>query len=117
VSAQPGKNLRLTIYMCLQQAAEAILTDEIDFWNTWLGEIRMTSGVVIVLNPKRCSWTVTYPSYENLMAREIPAYYYEQLLEDPREPLRNHAVYAELPAGSALNWSQPQGFENERCYL
>jgi penicillin-binding protein 2 len=116
VPALPGNNLRLTIDTRLQQAAEAILTDEIDFWNTWLGEIRMTSGVVIALNPKtgEILAMVTYPSYENnRMAREIPAYYFEQLLEDPREPLRNHAVYAELPAGSVFKLVTATGVLNE----
>lgn len=116
IQAQPGYNLRLTIDTRLQQSAEAILIDEINFWNTWLGEMRMTSGVVIAMNPKtgEILAMVSYPSYENnRMARLIPAYYYEQLLEDPREPLRNHAVYAELPAGSVFKLVTAVGALNE----
>jgi len=116
VMAQPGNNLRLTIDTRLQQAAEAILIDEINFWNTWLAEIRMTSGVVIAMNPKtgEIMAMVTYPSFENnRMARLIPAYYFRQLLEDPTEPLRNHAVYAELPAGSVFKLVTATGALNE----
>jgi len=47
------------------------------------------------------------------MARLIPAYYFKQLLEDPREPLRNHAVYAELPAGSVFKLVTATGALNE----
>jgi penicillin-binding protein 2 len=116
VQAQPGSNIRLTIDTRLQQAADAILTDEINFWNTWLGETRMTSGVVIAINPKtgEILAMVSYPSYENnRMARLIPAYYFNQLLEDPTEPLRNHAVYAELPAGSVFKLVTATGALNE----
>lgn len=116
VQAQPGSNIRLTIDTRLQQAADAILTDEINFWNTWLGETRMTSGVVIAMNPKtgEILSMVSYPSYENnRMARLIPAYYFTQLLDDPTEPLRNHAVYAELPAGSVFKLVTATGALNE----
>jgi penicillin-binding protein 2 len=114
--AQPGNNIKLTIDTRLQQAADAILKDEINFWNTWLGEIRMTSGVIIAMNPKtgEILAMVSYPSYENnRMARLIPAYYFNQLLEDPTEPLRNHAVYAELPAGSVFKLVTATGALNE----
>jgi len=115
-AATPGNNLRLTIDTRLQQAVEAILVDEINFWNSWLNEIRMTSGVVIVMNPTtgEILSMVSYPSYENnRMARFIPAYYYEQLIKDPREPLRNHAVYSELPAGSVFKLVTGTGALNE----
>jgi penicillin-binding protein 2 len=94
----------------------SILEDEINFWNIWLGEIRMTSGVAIVMNPRtgEILAMVSYPTYENnRMARFIPAYYYEQLLADPREPLRNHAIYAELPAGSVFKIVTATGALNE----
>jgi len=112
----PGNNIRLTIDTRLQQIVEAILVDEIDFWNVWLNEIRMTSGVVIVMNPTtgEILAMVSYPSYENnRMARFIPTYYFNQLLEDPREPLRNHAVYSELPAGSVFKLVTATGALNE----
>jgi penicillin-binding protein 2 len=117
VPAQPGLNLVLTLDVRLQQAVTSILEDEINFWNTYLGEIRMTSGVAIVTNPKtgEILAMVSFPTYENnRMARLIPAYYYEQLLADPREPLRNHAIYAELPAGSVFKLVTATGALNEK---
>ncbi len=114
--ALPGKNLRLTIDTRLQQAAMSIVEDEINGWNRFLGEIRMTSGVAIAINPKtgEILAMVSYPTFENnRMARLIPAYYYQQLLADSREPLRNHAVYAELPAGSVFKLVTATGALNE----
>lgn len=111
-----GQNLVLTIDTRLQQAAETILTTEITEWNNFLGEIRMTSGVVIAVNPKtgEILAMVSWPSYENnRMARFIPAYYYEQLIADATDPLVNHATGAELPAGSVFKLVTAVGALNE----
>lgn len=116
VAAIPGENMRLTIDTRLQEAATAILQDEMKLWNDYIGELSMTSGVVIAMNPKtgEILAMVSFPSYENnRMARFIPAYYYRQLLEDSTEPLRNHAVYAELPAGSVFKLVTATGALNE----
>ena len=112
----PGQNINLTIDTRLQQATEAILIGEIDSWNAYYREIRITSGVIIALNPQtgEILAMVSYPTYENnRMAREIPTYYYEQLLADVRDPLLNHAVGAELPAGSVFKLSTAVGALNE----
>lgn len=112
----PGLNLSLTIDSRLQSAAESILVREIDEWNTYFGEIRMNSGVVIALNPKtgEILAMVSYPSYENnRMARVIPQYYFEQLSLDPRNPMLNHAVGDELPAGSVFKLVTAVGALNE----
>ncbi len=101
----PGQSVVLTIDTRLQQAAEAILLGELNFWNTYFNTIRTNNGVVIALNPQtgEILAMVSYPSYENnRMARFIPGYYYEQLISDKRNPLLNHAVGAELPAGSVF---------------
>jgi penicillin-binding protein 2 len=115
-SPVPGENLVLTIDTRLQQAAEAILTGEIDYWNTWFNSIRSNNGVVIALNPQtgEILAMVSYPTYENnRMARLIPGYYYDQLVNDPRDPLLNHAVGAELPAGSVFKLVTAVGALNE----
>ncbi len=112
----PGKNLRLTIDTRLQEAATAILKDELDTWNQFIGSLSMTSGVVAAINPKtgEILALVSYPSYENnRLTRIIPPYYYKQLLQDSTEPLRNHAVYAELPAGSVFKLVTATGALNE----
>jgi penicillin-binding protein 2 len=112
----PGNNVYLTIDTRLQAAAEASLIQEINFWNTFFGTIRISSGVVIAMNPKtgEILAMVSYPSYENnRFARIIPAYYYGQLSQDPRKPLLNNAISAEFPPGSVFKLSTATGAINE----
>jgi len=116
VAPTAGDNVVLTIDSRLQEAAEAALLDEINYWNTFFGTIRISSGVVIAMNPKtgEILAMVTYPTYENnRMARFIPGYYYEQLNEDPRHPLVNNAISAELAPGSVFKLSTATGAINE----
>lgn len=116
VASIPGSSIVLTIDTRLQQAAQSILVDEINDWNQSLGEERMTSGAVIAMNPStgEILALVNYPTYENnRMARIIPAYYYEQLIADKRNPLLNLAVGAELPAGSVFKLVTATGGLNE----
>lgn len=116
VPPEPGNNIKLTIDTRLQSAAESILVNEMEFWNTYLNTIRSTSGVVIAMNPQtgEILAMVSYPSYENnRMARLIPQYYYEQLSEDPANPLMNHAVGDELNAGSVFKLVTAVGALNE----
>ena len=116
IDPTPGLNVKLSIDSRLQSAAESILTRELDEWNTYFGEERMNSGVVIALNPKtgEILAMVSYPSYENnRMARVIPQYYFEQLSEDERNPMLNHAVGDELPAGSVFKLVTAVGALNE----
>ncbi len=112
----PGYNVTLTIDTRLQKAAEAALVDEINFWNTYFDTNRISSGVVIAMNPKtgEILAMVSYPTFENnRMARFIPGYYYEQLIEDPRTPLVNNAISAELAPGSTFKLSTATGAFNE----
>lgn len=116
VEPVPGNNVRLTIDVRLQSAAKATLIGEINFWNTYLNEIRSANGTVVALNPKtgEVLALVSYPTFENnRMARLIPAYYYEQLIRDPLRPLFNHAVSAEHPPGSVFKMSSAIGILNE----
>lgn len=116
VSPRPGNNLRLTIDTRLQQASEAILVKELREWNAYFGEIRYSTGVVIAMNPQtgEVLSMVSYPSYENnRMARLIPAYYYDQLIQDPTNPLLNHAVGDVLPVGSVFKLVTAVGALNE----
>jgi penicillin-binding protein 2 len=116
IAPVPGNNLVLTIDTRLQQVAEASLKEEINYWNTYFGSTRISSGVVIAMNPKtgEILAMVSYPSYENnRMARFIPGYYYNQLDKDPRHPLVNNAISAELPPGSTFKLSTASGAFNE----
>jgi len=116
IPPKPGRSLRLTIDTRFQQAAEMILRDEMNDWNEYFNELRYTSGVIIAMNPKtgEILAMVTFPAYENnRMARFIPAYYYEQLIQDPSNPLLNHAVGDVLPAGSVFKLVTGVGALNE----
>jgi penicillin-binding protein 2 len=116
VPATPGSSIVLTIDTRLQQAVQSILIDEINSWNRSFGEERMTSGAVIAMNPQtgEILAMVNYPTYENnRMARMIPAYYYQQLIADKRNPLLNLAVGAEMPAGSVFKLVTATGGLNE----
>src|SRR5215208_2310008 len=116
IPAVAGNNVVLTIDTRLQKAAETALTDEINSWNAFFGNIRITSGVVIAMNPKtgEILAMVSYPTFENnRMARFIPDYYYRQLEQDPRRPLVNNAISAEFPPGSTFKLSTATGAFNE----
>jgi len=116
VAAQPGSNVKLTLDTRLQAAAKAALVGEIEWWNRYFNTIRSSNGVVIAMNPKtgEILALVSYPTYENnRMARLIPAYYYEQLQNDPNRPLFNHAISAELPPGSVYKLAAAIGAMNE----
>jgi len=116
VEPVPGNNIELTIDSRLQAAAKASLIGEIQWWNRYFNETRSANGVAIAMNPKtgEILAMVSYPTYENnRMARFIPAYYYEQLSQDPNRPLFNHAISAEHPPGSVYKLGPGIGAMNE----
>ncbi|MBE0670911.1 MAG: penicillin-binding protein 2 [Anaerolineales bacterium] len=116
IAAVPGNNVYLTIDTRLQAAAEATLLEEVRFWNTYFNRVRISSGVIIAMNPKtgEILAMTSYPSYENnRFTRIIPAYYYEQLSQDPRKPLLNNAISAEYPPGSVFKLATATGAINE----
>jgi penicillin-binding protein 2 len=116
VAPVAGSNLNLTLDTRLQQAADSGIQREINGWNDYLGRINISSGVIVAMNPKtgEILAMVSYPSFENnRLARFIPAYYYNQLFEDPRGPLSNHAVQSEFPPGSVFKLSTALGALNE----
>ena len=116
----PGYNVSLTIDTRLQAAAQAALMDEVNYWNRYFygnsGQQRISSGVVIAMNPKtgEILAMVSYPTYENnRMARFIPSYYYDQLSQDPRHPLLNNTIQSEYPPGSVFKLAAANGALNE----
>ncbi len=116
IEAASGLNVKLTIDTRLQEAAEAALVGNINWWNVYFNDVRFTNGVVIAMNPKtgEILALVSYPKYENnRMARYIPAYYYQQLSNDPNKPLLNHAISAEYPPGSVYKIVTAIGAINE----
>lgn len=116
IAAAPGNNLVLTIDTRLQKAAETALVGDIDYWNAHFGRILISSGAVVAMNPKtgEILAMVSYPTFENnRLARFIPAYYYNQLAQDPRKPLLNHAISDEYAPGSVFKLATAVGVLNE----
>ena len=117
VAAVPGDNIALTIDTRLQQAAATILKRDIDYWNNdYYHKYQISSGVAIAINPKtgEILAMVQYPTYDNnRLARIIPAYYYNQLVEDPAHPLLNFAIGTEYPPGSTFKIATATGALNE----
>ena len=112
-----GNNVRLTIDMRLQQAAQAALVYEINWWNTYFNRIQSNQGVVIAMNAKtgEILALVSFPSYENnRFAKLIPSYYYNQLVVDPAKPLLNKAISGTYPPGSVFKMPTAIGALNER---
>jgi penicillin-binding protein 2 len=117
IAPQAGYNVVLTIDTRLQQAAQAALQNAITYWNeVYYGKYQISSGVVIAMNPQtgEILAMVQSPTYENnRMARFIPAYYYNQLEQDPAHPLLNYATNTEFPPGSTFKLSTALGALNE----
>lgn len=116
LDAESGYNIVTTIDTRLQKATETAMLNEIKFWNTYFNEIRITTAAVIAMNPTtgEILSMASYPTYENnRFARFIPAYYYNQLFEDPAKPLLNHAVSDQFPPGSVFKLSTATGALNE----
>jgi penicillin-binding protein 2 len=116
IAPVPGANIYLTIDTRLQTAATAIVEQELEGWNNYLGRILSNNAVAIAMNPQtgEVLALVSYPTYENnRFARIIPGYYYNQLIEDLTKPLLNHAISAEHPPGSVFKIATALGALNE----
>ncbi len=99
----PGRNVRLTLDLELQQAAEQALTRRIAIVNSDAGKVITQSGAVVAMNPHtgEVLAMVSWPSYDNQrFARSIDGEYYFQLFDDPLLPLLNHAIQSLYPPGS-----------------
>jgi penicillin-binding protein 2 len=94
----PGKNLMLTIDARTQRIAEDTLR-----WGMEAAGIQ--EGVTIVMNPQtgEILAMVSLPAYDNnLFATGISAADYQAYLDDPAQPLRNHAIADIYPPGSTF---------------
>ncbi len=99
----PGQNVRLTIDIELQQAAEDALRNRIAQLNAEEGRIRSETGSVVAMNPMtgEILALVSYPSYDNQrFARSIDVAYYLDVAADPLTPLVNHVTQSVYPPGS-----------------
>lgn len=99
----PGQNVRLTIDIDLQRAAETALRNSLTLINTTEGRIRTQSGVVIAMDPQtgEILALVSWPTYDNSrFARNIDFNYYLEVFNDPLIPLVNHVISSLYPPGS-----------------
>ena len=91
VDALAGNDLRLTIDLDLEMAAEAGLGDH--------------SGAVVALDPRsgEVLAMVSHPSYDpNDFAKHIDPKEWDQLTNDPMKPLMNKSIQAQLAPGSVF---------------
>ncbi len=91
IDARPGHDLRLTIDLDLQMAAEAALGDR--------------PGAVVALDPRtgEILAMVSHPSFDpNDFARRISRDEWTRLTSDPQKPLLNKAIQAHLAPGSVF---------------
>lgn len=91
-----GDSLRLSIDTKMQQQAQTALE-----WGMKLSGIKR--GVVIAMNPQngQVLAMVSLPTYDdNLFATGISTKDYQALLNDPEQPLLNHAINEYYPPGS-----------------
>jgi len=99
----PGQNIRLTIDIDLQKAAEDALRNRIALLNAQNNRIVSQQGVIIAMNPQngQILAMVSYPSYDNSrFARNIDVEYYLEVEADPLKPLVNNAIRSLYPPGS-----------------
>jgi penicillin-binding protein 2 len=103
VNPVAGQNIRLTIDIDLQIAAEQALRNRIARLNADEGRIVSQSGVVIAMQPftGEVLAMVSWPSYDNArFARSIDVEYYLDVTADPLRPLYNQAISSLYPPGS-----------------
>jgi penicillin-binding protein 2 len=91
INALPGNDLRLTIDLDLQMAAEAALGEQ--------------AGAIVAMDPHtgEVLAMVSHPSFDpNDFAKHIDPKEWEQLTSDPLKPMMNKAIQAQLAPGSVF---------------
>ncbi len=89
--AKPGQDLKLTIDIDIQRAAEIALGDR--------------SGAVVAMDPRNGEILamVSHPSYDsNAFSVHISRVDWNKLISDPNNPLMNKAIQAQLAPGSTF---------------
>ena len=91
--ATPGLSIVLTIDLELQQRVEDILLDH-------LGASLFGSAVVLDIHSGEVLAMVSVPNYDINIYEDVTTEQYRALLEDPGQPLINHAIQNQFPPGS-----------------
>ncbi|MYC02498.1 MAG: penicillin-binding protein 2 [Chloroflexi bacterium] len=92
-SSQPGLSIVLTIDIELQQRIEDILLEH-------QGASLFAAAVVLDVRNGEVLAMVSVPNYDVNIYEEVTTDEYQQLLEDPGQPLINHAIQDQFPPGS-----------------
>lgn len=98
-----GQNVRMTLDVELQAAAEQALRERISLLNAEAERIVSQTGVVIAMQPQtgEVLALVSWPSYDNSrFARAIDVEYYLDVIDDPLRPLFNQGISSLYPPGS-----------------
>ena len=89
----PGLSLVLTIDIELQERIEEILTEH-------LGASLFAAAVVLDVHTGEVLSMVSVPTYDVNVYTDLSSETYQELLEDPGQPLVNHAIQDQFPPGS-----------------
>ena len=89
----PGLSLMLTIDIELQQMVERILLEH-------LGASRYATAVVLDVDSGEVLAMVSVPNYDVNIYSDLSMEDYQALLDDPGQPLKNHAIQDQFPPGS-----------------
>ncbi len=92
-SSQPGLSIVLTIDIELQQRIEDILLEH-------QGASLFAAAVVLDVRNGEVLAMVSVPNYDVNIYEEVTTQEYQELLEDPGQPLINHAIQDQFPPGS-----------------
>lgn len=92
-SSQPGLSIVLTIDIDLQQRIEDILLEH-------QGASLFAAAVVLDVRNGEVLAMVSVPNYDVNIYEEVTTDEYQELLEDPGQPLINHAIQDQYPPGS-----------------
>lgn len=92
-SSQPGLSIVLTIDIDLQQRIEDILLEH-------QGASLFAAAVVLDVRNGEVLAMVSVPNYDVNIYKEVTTDEYQELLEDPGQPLINHAIQDQFPPGS-----------------
>ena len=92
-SSQPGLSIVLTIDIELQQRIEDILLEH-------QGASLFAAAVVLDVRNGEVLAMVSVPNYDVNIYEEVTTEEYQELLEDPGQPLINHAIQDQFPPGS-----------------
>jgi penicillin-binding protein 2 len=98
IAAQPGDNVHLTLDLELQMVSEEALRKALE-------EAGSRRGVAIAMDPRdgQVLSMVSLPTYDNNMfSRQLDMEEYRAIIQDPHQPLINHAINDQVPSGSVF---------------